>query len=70
MKRSESWFPRFHGKGGSICSDGQPVWRPRHELVLRFLEAGVLDAEVFEAILRGHALMEKWQTFQATYLEP
>lgn len=47
------------------------VGRPRdHDRVIRFVEAGALDASVFEAILRRHNLMEKWQKFQQTYLDP
>ena len=46
------------------------VGRPKdHDRVIRFVEAGVLDAEVFEAILRRHDLTEKWNKFQLTYLE-
>ena len=46
------------------------VGRPKdHDRVIRFVEAGALDAELFEAILRRHDLMEKWQKFQQTYLE-
>jgi len=37
------------------------VGRPRdHDRILRFIEAGVLDAARFDAILRGHGLLEKW----------
>jgi len=47
------------------------VGRPRdHDRVIRFVEAGVLDAEIFEAILLRHDLMEKWQKFQRTCLDP
>lgn len=47
------------------------VGRPKdHDRVIRFVEAGVLDAVIFEAILQRHALMEKWRKFQETYLEP
>lgn len=46
------------------------VGRPKnHDRVIRFVEAGALDAEVFEAILRRHDLMEKWRQFQQTYLD-
>lgn len=41
-----------------------------HDRVMRFIEAGVLDAEVFEAILQRHELMVKWHQFQHDYLEP
>ena len=37
--------------------------------MIRFVEAGVLDAELFEAILRRHALMDAWRKFQDTYLD-
>ncbi len=40
-----------------------------HDRVLRFIEAGALDAAVFEAILQSHDLMEKWQKFQHDHLE-
>jgi hypothetical protein len=30
----------------------------------RFIEAGVLDAETLEAILRRHGLLEKWRRFR------
>jgi hypothetical protein len=36
---------------------------------IRFVEAAVLDAEIFEPILLRHDLMEKWQKFHQTYLE-
>lgn len=46
------------------------VGRPRdHDRVIRFVEAGVLDAADFEAILRRHDLMGRWQQFQETHLE-
>jgi hypothetical protein len=35
-----------------------------HDRVLRFLEAGVLNAEKFDTILRRHELLEKWSKFQ------
>ncbi len=38
------------------------VGRPRdHDRIERFTEAGVLDAEKLEAILRRHGLLEKWR---------
>ncbi len=40
-----------------------------HDRVMRFVEAGVLDAEVFEAILQRHDLMAKWHKFQHDHLE-
>jgi len=40
-----------------------------HDRAMRFIETGVLDAEVFEAILRRHDLMSKWMKFQHDYLE-
>ena len=40
-----------------------------YDRVMRFVEAGVLDAEIFEAILERHELMAKWQKFQHDYLE-
>lgn len=47
------------------------VGRPKdHDRVIRFVEAGALDAELFETILLRHDLWEKWQKFQQTYLEP
>ena len=47
------------------------VGRPKdHDRVIRFVEAGALDAEAFESILIRHSLMEKWQRFQQTYFEP
>lgn len=46
------------------------VGRPKdHDRVIRFAEAGVLDAEMFEAILQRHNLMEKWRQFQQSYLD-
>jgi hypothetical protein len=45
------------------------VGRPKdHDRVIRFVEAGVLDAELFEAILHRHDLMNRWLKFQDTYL--
>ncbi len=41
-----------------------------HDRVTRFVEAGALDAEVFEAILQRHDLMARWNKFQNDYLEP
>jgi hypothetical protein len=38
-------------------------WRD-HDRIARFLEAGVLEAEKFETILRQHGLLEKWSRFQ------
>lgn len=40
-----------------------------HDRVYRFVEAGVLDAVEFEAILSRHALLESWHKFQHTHLE-
>lgn len=40
-----------------------------HDRLMRFIEAGVLDAEVFEAILIRHGLTDKWAAFQTNYLE-
>lgn len=46
------------------------VGRPKdHDRIIRFVEAGMLDAEVFEAILLRHDLIGKWNTFQRNYLE-
>jgi hypothetical protein len=51
----------------AICLE---VGRPKdHDRVIRFVEAGVLDAAVFESILLRHALMDKWRKFQQTYLD-
>ena len=40
-----------------------------HDRVIRFIEAGVLDAQVFEAILVRHDLMSRWLKFQHDFLE-
>lgn len=46
------------------------VGRPKdHDRVIRFIEAAVLDAGLFDAILKRHDLMEKWNKFQQTYLD-
>lgn len=46
------------------------VGRPRdHDRVIRFVEAGVLDAADFNAILTRHDLTSRWQQFQETHLE-
>jgi len=59
-------FPAEHL--AAICLQ---VGRPKdHDRVIRFVEAGALDAEFFETILRRHDLWQKWQKFQQTYLEP
>jgi hypothetical protein len=42
--------------------------RVTSERVIRFVEAGALDAGLFEAILRRHHLMDRWRKFQNTYL--
>jgi hypothetical protein len=39
-----------------------------HDRVIRFVEAGVLEPEVFEPILQRHDLMNRWLKFQETYL--
>ncbi len=47
------------------------VGRPKdHDRVFRFVEAGALDAVVFESILGRHGLQEKWQTFLKRHREP
>lgn len=47
-----------------ICLE---VGRPKdHDRVVRFVEAGALDAERFEAILQRHHLMDRWRKFQDT----
>jgi hypothetical protein len=49
----------------AICLE---VGRPKdHDRVIRFVEAGVLDAERFEPILQRHHLMDRWHKFQGTY---
>jgi hypothetical protein len=40
-----------------------------HDRVSRFVEAGVLDAGEFEAILERHDLIGKWRKFQHDYLQ-
>ena len=46
------------------------VGRPKdHDRVIRFMEAAVLDADLFEATLKRHDLMDKWHKFQQTYLD-
>lgn len=37
--------------------------------VLQFIEAGVLDAKRFEAILSRHALVDRWQQFENQFLK-
>lgn len=41
-----------------------------YDRVTRFLEAEVIDADVFMGILGRHDLMSQWQKFQTVYLEP
>ena len=41
-----------------------------YDRVVRFLEAEVIDANVFTDVLRRHDLMPQWQKFQTVYLEP
>lgn len=41
-----------------------------YDRVVRFLEAEVIDANVFTEILRRHDLMPQWQKFQTAYIEP
>ena len=44
--------------------------RPKdHDRMIRFVEAGVLDAVVFKAILQRPDLIEKWNKFQQTCLD-
>lgn len=46
------------------------VGRPKdHDRLLRFVEAGVLDAAVFESILTRHDLMRAWRSFQNRYFD-
>ena len=46
------------------------VGRPKdHDRVIRFVEAGALDAAAFDAILQRHELATQWQNFQHTYLD-
>lgn len=46
------------------------VGRPKdHDRVLRFIEAGVLDAAIFECILTRHALVGAWRSFQNRYFD-
>ena len=52
----------------AICLE---VGRPKdHDRIIRFVEAGALDAAAFEDILQRHCLLEKWTRFQQNYLEP
>ena len=52
----------------AICLE---VGRPKdHDRIIRFVEAGALDAAVFEDILQRHHLLERWTKFQQAYLEP
>lgn len=39
------------------------------ERLTRFVEQGALDAERFEAIIRRHDLVDKWDAFQRTFLK-
>jgi hypothetical protein len=36
--------------------------------LLQFIEAGALDAERLDAILKRHGLVEKWQRFERQFL--
>ena len=36
--------------------------------VLQFVEAGVLDAQRFQAILTRHGLVDRWQQFERQFL--
>jgi hypothetical protein len=38
--------------------------------LLQFIEAGALDADRLQAILRRHGLLEKWQGFEQQFLQP
>ena len=38
--------------------------------LLQFVEAGVLDADRFDAILQRHGLLEKWRQFEQQFLQP
>lgn len=40
-----------------------------HDRIMRFLEAEVIDAALFESMLHRHHLISKWQQFQQTYLK-
>jgi hypothetical protein len=36
--------------------------------ILQFVEAGVLDADKLDPILKRHGLLEKWEQFGAKFL--
>ena len=39
-----------------------------HARLLQFIEAAVLDAQGFQAILQQHGLVERWHTFEQKFL--
>lgn len=37
--------------------------------LLQFIEAGAIQADVFQNILAAHGLVERWQEFERTFLK-
>ena len=40
-----------------------------HARLLQFIEAAALDAERFQALVRRHGLLDRWQTFDRRFLQ-
>ena len=44
--------------------------RPKdHARLLQFIEAGVIDADKFQSILRGHGLVDRWRAFERRFFQ-
>ena len=41
-----------------------------HARLVQFVEAGVFDPVLFDAVLRRHGLVDKWERFEQRFLQP
>ena len=41
-----------------------------HMRIVQFIEADVFDQAMLDAILRRHALVDKWRRFEQKFLQP
>ncbi len=40
-----------------------------HARLLQFIEAGAIDAEIFQSTLRRHGLIDRWRAFERRFLQ-
>lgn len=68
VERDVNGVPTFVFTAEHLAAICLQVGRAKdHDRVMRFVDAEVLDEEMFEAILSRHGLMDKWHQFQNTY---